>query len=78
MNFYVGNLPFDVMQANLQHAFDAVEGDLGSNQSTVRQALHARGILPVGIPRTINPTPTPTEVLSIFNEAGWHRTRTLQ
>ena len=42
-------------------------------------ALHARGILTVGIPHSvapIAPIPTPEEVLRILNEAGLNRKRT--
>ena len=33
----------------------SVAGDLGVNDATLRQALHARGILTVGIPKTVAP-----------------------
>ena len=54
-------------------------GDLGVNDAALRQALHARGILTVGIPKTvepINPTSQPEEIRDILNEAGLHRQRT--
>lgn len=54
-------------------------GDLGINDAELRQALHGRGILTVGIPTTvepINPTPSPQEVLDIFNASGLNRIRT--
>jgi Transposase DDE domain len=57
----------------------SVAGDLGVNDTALRQALHARGILTIGIPKTvepINPTPTPEEILAILNEAGLNRKRT--
>jgi hypothetical protein len=57
----------------------SVAGDLGVNDATVRQALHERGILTVGIPHTlepINPTPMPHEVLELLNAAGLNRKRT--
>jgi hypothetical protein len=60
-------------------AIHSVAGDLGVNDTTVRQALHARGILTVGIPNTIapiNPTPAPHEVLDLLKEAGLKRKRT--
>ena len=60
-------------------AIHSVAGDRGINDATVRQALHAQGILTVGIPRTIapiNPKPTPQEVLDLLNAAGLNRTRT--
>lgn len=60
-------------------AIHSVAGDLGVNDAALRQALHARGILSVGIPKTvepINPEPSPEEILSLLNEAGLNRTRT--
>ena len=54
-------------------------GDLGINDATLRQALHARGILTVGIPKTIEPIkahPSPEEIRDILNAAGLHRQRT--
>ena len=45
----------------------------------MRQALHERHILSVGIPKTvasINPHPSVQEVLDILNEAGLNRKRT--
>jgi hypothetical protein len=57
----------------------SVAGDLGVNDATLRQALHARGILTVGIPKTvapIQPHPSPQEVHDILNEAGLNRKRT--
>jgi Transposase DDE domain len=57
----------------------SVAGDLGINDPLVRQALHARGMLTVGIPKTIEPTPTnpsAQDILDILNEAGLNRIRT--
>ena len=57
----------------------SVAGDLGVNDPALRQALHARGILTVGIPKTIKPAnqaPGSAEILAILNEAGVHRQRT--
>ena len=57
----------------------SVAGDLGINDPVVRQALHARGILTVGIPKTIEPfpqAPSPEAILALLNEAGLHRKRT--
>jgi hypothetical protein len=73
-----------------QHAIDRVAspnrlrvhslgGDLGINDVELRQALHARGILTVGIPfsvEPINPTASPEEVLDILNASGLNRIRT--
>lgn len=57
----------------------SVAGDLGLNDETLRQALHARGILTVGIPKTVEPIhaqPTAEEILDILNEAGLNRQHT--
>ena len=57
----------------------SVAGDLGVNDASLRQALHTRGILTIGIPKTIEPipvNPSPEEVRAILNEAGLHRQRT--
>lgn len=54
-------------------------GDLGLNAVELRQALHARGILTVGIPTSvepIKPVPSPEEVLAILNTSGLKRLRT--
>ena len=54
-------------------------GDLGINDAQLRQALHARGILTVGIPTSvepINPTPSQQEVRNILNASGLNRIRT--
>jgi hypothetical protein len=57
----------------------SVAGDLGVNDAALRQALHDRGILSVGIPKTvepIHPEPSPAEILHLLNEAGLNRKRT--
>jgi hypothetical protein len=78
------------MLDKVQHALDLVTsphrlrvhslgGDLGMNDAQLRQALHARGILTVGIPNSvepINPAPSPAEVLDILNASGLNRIRT--
>ncbi len=51
----------------------------GRKNAQLRQALHARGILTVGIPTSvepINPTPSQQEVRDILNASGLHRIRT--
>jgi hypothetical protein len=74
----------------VQHAIDlvgaphrlrvhSVGGDLGINDIELRQALHARGILTVGIPPSVeplNPAPSAQEVLAIRNASGLNRIRT--
>jgi hypothetical protein len=57
----------------------SVASDLGLNDPCLRHALHARGILTVGIPKTIEPVapnPSAQDVHTILNEAGLHRQRT--
>jgi hypothetical protein len=57
----------------------SVASDLGLNDPCLRQALHERGILTVGIPKTIEPVapnPSAQDVHTILNEAGLHRRRT--
>lgn len=54
-------------------------GDLGLHDGALRQALHIRQILTVGIPTSvepINPTPSQHEVLAILNASGLNRIRT--
>ena len=60
-------------------AIHSVAGDLGVNDAVLRQALHDREILSIGIPKTaepINPAPRPAEILDLLNEAGLNRKRT--
>lgn len=60
-------------------AIHSIASDLGANDATVRQTLHRRGILTVGIPKTvepITPQPTPDEILDALNAAGLNRKRT--
>lgn len=57
----------------------SLAGDLALNDAALRATLHGRGILTVGIPRTIEPltpSPTQTEVHQILHEAGLQRQRT--
>jgi hypothetical protein len=74
----------------VQHAIDrlrsptrlqvhSVAGDRGVNDTPRRQALHARGLLTIGIPKTVAPItsqPTAKEILDILNAAGLNRQRT--
>ena len=60
-------------------AIHARAGDRGVHDATWRQALHARGILPVGIPKTrapINLEPRPEVILDLLHASGFHRKRT--
>jgi hypothetical protein len=69
----------DRVQTGPKRQIHSVASDLGLNDSCLRQALHARGILTVGIPKTIEPlTPNPSaqDVRTILAEAGLNRQRT--
>ena len=60
-------------------AIHSLAGDLAFNDVALREALHAQGILPVGIPKTVDPlpsSPTADDVLRILDEAELHRIRT--
>ena len=60
-------------------AIHSLAGDLALNDATLRETLHARGILTVGIPRTVaplSPTPTPEAVQQLLTAAGLSGKRT--
>jgi hypothetical protein len=60
-------------------AIHSLAGDLALNDPKLREALHTRGILTVGIPHTVEPlppAPTPAEVRRLLTEAGLNRKRT--
>jgi len=60
-------------------AIHSLAGDLAVNDSALRERLHARGILTVGIPRSVEPlssTPSPAAVQELLTAANLHRTRT--
>ena len=60
-------------------AIHSLAGDLAVNDSTLRERLHARGILTVGIPRTVeplSPTPSPEAIQEMLTATGLHRKRT--
>jgi hypothetical protein len=60
-------------------AIHSLAGDLALNDATLREALHARGMLTVGIPQTVDPlppSPTPEDVLRRLDEADLHHIRT--
>jgi hypothetical protein len=66
-------------QSRPQRQRHAVAGDLGLHDTVVRQALHTRGILTVGSPKTvepIKPNPSAHDVFHFLTEAGLHRKRT--
>jgi hypothetical protein len=57
----------------------SLAGDLAVNDPTLRERLHAQGLLTVGIPRTIeplSPTPSPEAIHEVLTTAGLHRKRT--
>lgn len=67
------------IQTGPKRQIHSVAGDLGLNDAVVRQTLHARGILTVGIPTTVAPIkaiPSAQDVLDILNTAGLNRKRT--
>jgi hypothetical protein len=60
-------------------AIHSLAGDLALHDAGLREALHARGILTVGIPKTVDPLPlslTPEEVSRMLDEADLHGIRT--
>jgi hypothetical protein len=60
-------------------AIHSLAGDLALNDATLRETLHGRGILTVGIPHTVaplTPAPTPEEIRRILHEAGLPHQRT--
>jgi len=60
-------------------AIHSLAGDLALNDPQVRETLHARGMLTVGIPRTVDPlppVPSPADVQRLLKEAGLAHTRT--
>ena len=57
-------------------AIHSLAGDLALNDATLREVLHERGILTVGIPKTIDPlppSPTPEDVLPEPGRGGLAR-----
>ena len=60
-------------------AIHSLAGDLAFNDAALREVLHARGILTVGIPRTVEPlppSPTPEDVFQSLEDADLHHIRT--
>ena len=60
-------------------AIYSLAGDLALNDTALREALHKRGILTVGIPQTVEPmlaVPTQEDVRQILNGASLNRKRT--
>ena len=60
-------------------AIHSLAGDLALNDSKLRETLHGRGILTVGIPQTVEPltpAPTPEEIRRMLHEAGLPHQRT--
>jgi hypothetical protein len=60
-------------------AIHSLAGDLALNDAALREALHAREILTVGIPKTVDllpPSPTPEDVPRLLSEAGLQEIRT--
>jgi hypothetical protein len=60
-------------------AIHSLAGDLALHDAALREALHARGILTVGIPTTVDPlppSPTPEDITRMLDEADLHGIRT--
>ena len=60
-------------------AIHSLAGDLALNDGALREVLHARGILTVGIPKTVDPlcaSPTPEKVTRMLDEADLRGIRT--
>jgi hypothetical protein len=60
-------------------AIHSLAGDLALNDAALRETLHARGMLTVGIPTTVDPfppSPTPEDVSRMLDEADLHDIRT--
>ena len=60
-------------------AIHSLAGELALNDSKLRETLHGRGILTVGIPQTVEPltpAPTPEEIRRMLHEAGLPHQRT--
>ena len=60
-------------------AIHSLAGDLAFNDAALREVLHARGILTVGIPRTVEPlppSPTPEDIFRSLEDADLHHIRT--
>ena len=60
-------------------AIHSVAGDLALNDAKLRETLHGRGILTVGIPQTVaplSPSPTPEDLRQMLTEASLHGKRT--
>jgi hypothetical protein len=67
------------VQQGPKRSIHSLAGDLGINDPIVRQTRHERGILSVGIPKTvapIHPYPSAQEILDILNAADLNRKRT--
>jgi hypothetical protein len=67
------------VQTGPRRHIHSVAGDLGLNDTVLRQALHARSILTVGIPKSVEPitaNPSAKDVRDILHEAGLPRKRT--
>jgi hypothetical protein len=60
-------------------AIHSLAGDLALNDAALRETLHERGILTVGIPRTVEPlppSPTLEDICRSLEEADLHHIRT--
>ena len=59
-------------------AIHSPAGDLALHDASWREALHAQGMLTVGLPQTVAPlprSPSPEDVPRLLSEAGWQDIR---
>jgi hypothetical protein len=73
-----GHQAIDLVTSPTRWQSHSLGGALGGNDAALRHALHARGILPGGIPTTGEPSkqvPSPEDVRDIRNGSGLHRIR---
>lgn len=67
------------VQTGPRRPLHSVAGDLGLHDTVLRQALHERSMLTVGIPKRVEPikaNPSAEEVRDMLHAAGFHRQRT--
>jgi hypothetical protein len=63
----------DRVRSPTQLQVHSVAGALGRHETALRQVLHARGMLTIGLPTTvapIHPTPTAEDIRDLLNKAG--------
>lgn len=61
------------MTSSRKLAIHSIGSEMGLNDAKVRQALHQRGMLTVGIPKTVEPIDPPPDaetIAAILAESG--------